>query len=629
MLTVLVKYAIMVTLVTHEMNLVMPKKKKSDFEITHEVVKTPVSRYLRLELNRTKENCNELLTKMLELCKADFQYNTSYGSSVWFIQFDDRIQYGQSLHLCVDVFYTKFREYMKYEPSLDDLDLQSKLHYDGEHICLSWRRDELENLLSVCRFRNGHTLRSFLLKCGFRADKGVLKIRPSVGICKMLQSKNFFNALPLTEEFKTLALQLSSHSTNKKKLAEEFRNTYLDVVEKLNGRKPLQHQLDYLSAVATEGSMLCCFDMGLGKTYTSLLQAHIYRTIMPSLKVYVITKASVIPQWYAENWSTVKVPIEVVSWAKIPEPKFDEPYIVIADESHFTQSMKSQRTGAYLRFCEMALAVINLTGTPFKNGRPEDAQAMLMAASVYAYSDFSAIKDLSAFREAYGKYFFYRHKDECLDLPEKTHIEHQVEFSAQDVKRVEYAYHEFMVLYEQRAQQGLVSLQAAHLVALQQLRKLLAAGKTAYAIELVEDIVSSGEQCVVFCDFVEPLEKLEQHFGSDCVYLKASDSADKRYEKQSAFQAGKVKIFLSSYKCGGVGINLTPCTNMVCVDRPYTPADVVQAEDRIHRIGQRNAATIYWLYYLDQTGIEKWVEGILDNKQANINELLDYNYELR
>lgn len=38
---------------------------------------------------------------------------------------------------------------------------------------------------------------------------------------------------------------------------------------------------------------------------------------------------------------------------------------------------------------------------------------------------------------------------------------------------------------------------------------------------------------------------------------------------------------------GGVGLTLTAACTVILVDRPWTPGDVNQAEDRVRRIGQK------------------------------------------
>lgn len=590
----------------------MAAKKKNEFHCELQYDRG----VLTVHINRAKNELPAPVMQMLTLCNVQWLVN----SNGFNIEKYSTVEYnGVEVRAC-DFFYTKFRKWCGYHAQLDDLDLVSQVTVVGDEIVISWRKDDLENLLAVTGYESGSKLRNYLLETGWKANLGKLIADVDVSYFRQIQELGLAKALPVTQKFLEIAVHISEFQQTRKKLRSDFAEALPVFLSKWKGRPPMQHQLDYLNEVAKAGDLQCNFDMGLGKTYTSLLQASVYKSIVKDLKIIVLTKASIIDQWYSENGEFL-LPIDVHSWAKIPLPSHDN-YIVIADESHFTQSMKTDRTWSYLHLCRKALAVINLTGTPFKNGRIKDAQASLMAMGVWKH----AVYQDWTFKECYGKYFYYRHKDECLDLPDKVRVEHSVEFSKADKSAVADAYTQFMELYFKRAEAGQVSAAAAHLVALAALRRLLAVGKTQYALELVEELAQQ-EQVVVFCDFVEPLKELHKKLHNS-VYMEASDSSSVRFEKQQAFQRGDYKVFLCSYKCGGVGINLTPATAMVCIDRPYTPADVVQAEDRIHRIGQRNSATIYWLYYYDESGIEKKVEDILSTKQENINYLLDYTVEL-
>lgn len=572
--------------------------------------------YTTVHINRTKEELPEQVLKLLELCDVEW-LRTTNGFN---IKKDSTVNYKGSQVRACDFFYTKFRKWCSYHAQLDDLDLTSQLDIDNAEIIMSWRKDDLENLLAVTGYDSGSKLRNYLLETGWKPSLGKLVADVDISYFRQIKEMSLVKALPATQKFLDTAVYLSEFQATRKKLRADFADALPLFLEKWKGRQPMQHQLDYLNKVAEVGDLQCNFDMGLGKTFTSLFQASVYKSIVKDLKIIVLTKASIVDQWYSEN-SEFMLPIDVYSWAKIPLPK-NENFIVIADESHFTQSMKTERTWFYLNLCRKALVVINLTGTPFKNGRTTDAKASLMAMGVWKH----AIYQDWQFKTFYKEYFYYRHKDECLDLPQKVRVEHQVEFSKADKDAVAGAYMEFMELYFKRAEAGLCSEAAAHLVALATLRRLLAYGKVTYALELVQELAEQ-EQVVVFCDFVEPLKELHKKLPNS-VYMEASDSSTTRFEKQQAFQNGQYKVFLCSYKCGGVGINLTPATAMVCIDRPYTPADVVQAEDRIHRIGQRSSATIYWLYYYDSNNVEKKVEDILSEKQANINYLLDSKVKL-
>ena len=44
--------------------------------------------------------------------------------------------------------------------------------------------------------------------------------------------------------------------------------------------------------------------------------------------------------------------------------------------------------------------------------------------------------------------------------------------------------------------------------------------------------------------------------------------------------------FVTTFGVGGVGITLTKARTVLFLDRPWTPGDILQAQDRIRRIGQ-------------------------------------------
>jgi SNF2 family DNA or RNA helicase len=58
------------------------------------------------------------------------------------------------------------------------------------------------------------------------------------------------------------------------------------------------------------------------------------------------------------------------------------------------------------------------------------------------------------------------------------------------------------------------------------------------------------------------------------------------------FQMGKLRVFASTIATGGVGITLTAASTCIFLDRSWSPAINRQAEDRLHRLGQRSAVQI-------------------------------------
>jgi SNF2 family DNA or RNA helicase len=66
----------------------------------------------------------------------------------------------------------------------------------------------------------------------------------------------------------------------------------------------------------------------------------------------------------------------------------------------------------------------------------------------------------------------------------------------------------------------------------------------------------------------------------------------KRTNHRINFQAGRLKCIVGTIQAGGVGITLTRSSHVVFIDRSWKQAINRQAEDRLHRIGQKNAVQV-------------------------------------
>jgi SWI/SNF-related matrix-associated actin-dependent regulator 1 of chromatin subfamily A len=115
------------------------------------------------------------------------------------------------------------------------------------------------------------------------------------------------------------------------------------------------------------------------------------------------------------------------------------------------------------------------------------------------------------------------------------------------------------------------------------------------------------------------------HFPKISVKIDGSTLKNKRMGIVEDFQTNKkIKIFIGNYKAAGIGITLTAASHVGLLEYPWTPGELAQAIDRVHRIGQKNAVNVYYLYA--QETIEKKLVKLLDNKVQVLNGVLDGEY---
>ncbi len=85
----------------------------------------------------------------------------------------------------------------------------------------------------------------------------------------------------------------------------------------------------------------------------------------------------------------------------------------------------------------------------------------------------------------------------------------------------------------------------------------------------------------------------------------------------AAFQGGLLHGLALTIGAGGVGITLTRAYHALFVDLAYTPAENEQAEDRLYRIGQKNAVLIRRM--VSDHPLDRWMNRILAPKQRRID----------
>ena len=138
-------------------------------------------------------------------------------------------------------------------------------------------------------------------------------------------------------------------------------------------------------------------------------------------------------------------------------------------------------------------------------------------------------------------------------------------------------------------------------------------------MELAEELEQAGEPVVVFSAHRDPVEAFGSKQGWDCI--TGSVSHKRRGEIVDRFQKGALRGVALTIGAGREGINLFRSSHMIFVDLDWTPAHNIQAEDRIHRIGQKRAC-MYTVMVIDHS-LEYRLGSILYRKEELFNDLIE------
>lgn len=123
------------------------------------------------------------------------------------------------------------------------------------------------------------------------------------------------------------------------------------------------------------------------------------------------------------------------------------------------------------------------------------------------------------------------------------------------------------------------------------IRQQLAASRVPAALEWVEPYEDAGEPVVVFSSHRAPIDALGAREG--WATITGDTPAARRTEIVQRFQAGELRGVACTIQAAGVGLTLTRASVALFVDLDWTPAINVQAQDRLHRIGQTAESVLY------------------------------------
>ncbi len=314
------------------------------------------------------------------------------------------------------------------------------------------------------------------------------------------------------------------------------------------------------------------------------------------------------------------------------------PRALIIDESHYVKNPRAKRTQAVRRLADAVAPDglrLALSGTPVLNQADELIAQLRVLGRLEDFGSGARFSrqfqgELSEERLHWHlrrRCFIRRLKSEVLpQLPAKRQV--VVPMALDNGREYRLAQRDVIAwLREQPLDLSTLNariattLRAERLAQLGTLQRLAARGKLAAALAWIEDFLASGEALVVFARHVEVQEAVLERFPS-ALHLLGRDAPARREAAIGAFQdpAGP-ELIVCATRVAAQGITLTRASNVAFLELEWTPAMHDQAEDRCHRIGQRDAVTAWYL--LAAETIDETMARLIQRKRGIVAAVTD------
>ncbi|XP_062711277.1 ATP-dependent helicase brm [Aedes albopictus] len=124
-----------------------------------------------------------------------------------------------------------------------------------------------------------------------------------------------------------------------------------------------------------------------------------------------------------------------------------------------------------------------------------------------------------------------------------------------------------------------------------------ASGKFELLDRILPKLKASGHRVLLFCQMTQCMTIIEDYLswrGFGYLRLDGTTKAEERGDLLKKFNCKNSEyfVFLLSTRAGGLGLNLQTADTVVIFDSDWNPHQDLQAQDRAHRIGQRNEVRV-------------------------------------
>uniref|UniRef100_A0A8D0AHD9 SWI/SNF-related matrix-associated actin-dependent regulator of chromatin subfamily A-like protein 1 n=1 Tax=Sander lucioperca TaxID=283035 RepID=A0A8D0AHD9_SANLU len=383
-------------------------------------------------------------------------------------------------------------------------------------------------------------------------------------------------------------------------------------------------------AVSKQGRLLLADDMGLGKTVQAICIAAYYRSEWPLL---VVAPSSVRFTWAEalRHWLPSLSPdrinvvvkakdnlrsglVNIISYdllSRMDKQQPGNPFnVLIMDESHFLKNMKTARCKAALPLLKAAKRVILLSGTPAMS-RPSELYTQILAVRPTLFPRFHefGMRYCGATQSPWGWDYSGSSNlgelklllEECLML-RRLKCDVLSQLPAKQRKVVTVTIDGINTRIKAALSAAAKQLASQHSNKREEKEALLIFyNHTAEAkLEYITDMLECGrEKFLVFAHHKLVLDHIITELVKKNVSHIRIDGSTPSAERQQLcdkFQySTKTCVAVLSITAANMGLTLHSADLVVFAELFWNPGILVQAEDRVHRIGQTSNVNIHYL----------------------------------
>lgn len=452
-----------------------------------------------------------------------------------------------------------------------------------------------------------------------------------------------------------------------KKFFEEYRKEinryYINSIDfsAFKTRPPLSFQETGIKFLLYNDRCILADDMGLGKTTQAIVGAlclpEDYKILIVTLKSLKYNFESEI-QFYSDSYKVIEKKWEtgykftIVHYESLKKWKADilkeKFHCIISDESHFLKNAKVGRSKNFAEIIKTTEKVWLLTGTPITN-RPIDFYNLLKIIKhplsknwieyVEKYCDGKKeygvwnVNGASNLQELYektkGSILRRLKTDHVKDLPNKfrapvflhldSHKEYDKVIANYKTAKLEELLEEDYNVYDED------DIHVAEMTKFILWRQYCAMKKIedGSLVELIDTQVSEGKKVVVFTNFTKVVDEVVAKFGKDARFIdgRIVDAKERLNIVNEYNEDPSIKVLVCNLRVGSVGLNIQSASVAIINDMDWVPSTMLQAEDRLWRIGQKNEVNI--LYPIYKGTVEEIVFKVINEKMRNISAAIE------